>query len=88
MQTKQQTKAQKIVNKALDTFSKAITEIEKANTLLDEAVKEDIKQLEALSVGIEHAKNTIKLVNAEKLNKEAEIIQNKELIAKLERFTK
>ena len=85
---KKQMKAQKIVNGAVSTFSKAITEVEKANGLLSLAVASDVAEMERLTKLVEYTYARLDEIQANKINKEAEIIRNKELIIKLEKFTK
>lgn len=85
---KQQLKAQKIVAGAVGTFTKAIEEVQKANGLLSSAIDVDAKEMEKISLEIKGLYERLDAVQSNKLNKEAEIIQNKELIAKLEKFVK
>ena len=85
---KQQQKAKSIVTRAVGTFSNAIKEVAKANELLAVAVSEDEKELQKITQEIADAYKQMDVVQADKIQKEAEIIQNKELIAKLEKFTK
>ncbi len=84
----QKEKAQVIVSKALSTFTKAIDEVKKANVILDAEAKKDEQKLKDITKQIENKYKQMDVVQSDKLNKEAEIIQNKELIAKLEKFTK
>jgi hypothetical protein len=88
LQEKNKEKATKIVAGAINTFTKAIAEVEKANELLVVAVKSDEQELVSISKKVEDLYKKLDGVQAEKLNKKATIIQNKELIAKLEQFTK
>jgi len=81
-------KARDIVGKALTTFTKAIEEVKKANLLLSEEVTKDEQTLNGITKSIEDKYKQLDAVQSDKFNKEAEIIQNKELIAKLEKFTK
>lgn len=83
-----QDKAKKLVAGAVGTFTKAITEVEKANVILAEAIESDVKEMEHISSLINDLYVKLDEVQAGKLNKQAEVIQNKELIAKLEKFTK
>ena len=82
-----QVKAQKIVTNAVGTFSKAIDEVVKANEILEVAVTSDQQEMERITKEIEDAYTRLDEIQAEKLNKQSTIIQNKELIGKLEKFT-
>lgn len=86
-QTGQQ-KAKVIVSKALNTFTKAIEEVQKANDLLIDEVQNDEQKLKDITSSIEAKYKQLDAVQSDKMNKEAEIIQNKELIGKLEKFTR
>lgn len=85
---KNHVKAKKIVSKATSVFSKTIDEVKKANTLLEKAVQKDETDLDEISHEIHVLYDKLDAVQSDKINKKAEINQNKELIAKLERFTK
>jgi prefoldin subunit 5 len=84
---KQQQKAKQIVQKATGTFSKAIEEVNKAIALLESAAEQDEQTLKQITAQIEGLYKQLDTVQAEKLDKKAEVIQHKELIAKLEKFT-
>lgn len=86
-QTGQQ-KAKGIVNKALGTFTKAIDEIKKANELLETEVAKDEQEMADVTKSIENKYTRLEYIQSEKINKVAEIRSNKDLIAKLEKFTK
>ena len=85
---KHQLKAQKIVQGAVGTFATAIVEVQKANELLAVAVTADETSLEQITAQIASLYERMDVVQADKINKNAEIIQNKELIARLEKFTR
>lgn len=84
----QHQKAKGIVSKALGTFTKAIDEIKSANDILSAEASKDDQKLKDITKSIDDKYKQLDVVQSEKLNKESEIIQNKELIAKLEKFTK
>ncbi|MDF2010235.1 hypothetical protein [Priestia megaterium] len=86
--SKQQVKAKKIVDSALGTFSKAVTEIEKANDLLSQEIEKDLAAMQEITTKIENLKSELDELQADKIGKDAEIIRNKELIYKLEKFIK
>jgi hypothetical protein len=85
---KNQVKAKKIVSKATSVFSKTIDEVKKANTLLEKAVQKDETDMDEISHEIHVLYEKLDAKQSDKIQKNAEIIENKELIAKLERFTK
>lgn len=85
---KNQLKAQKIVSGAVGTFAKAIADVTKANDLLVKDVIAKDEELIRITAQIEDAYKQLDIVQAEKLNTQSTIIQNKELIGKLEQFTK
>lgn len=86
--SKQQAKAKKIVDTALGTFSKAIAEIEKANEMLSQGIEKDMAAMQEVATKIDNLKAELDEIQAGKINKDAEIIRNKELIYKLEKFVK
>lgn len=87
-QMKQQQKARNLVHNAVGTFTSAISAVNHANVILGEAVDADVAEMEVITKQIADSYKRMDVVQADKINKQAEIIQNKELIAKLERFTK
>jgi len=87
-QQKNVDKAKFIVEKSLSTFTKAIEEVNKANNLLQDAVDSDEKRLEEITKEINRKYKELDVVQSEKIDKIAEIRSNKDLIAKLEQFTK
>jgi hypothetical protein len=88
LMNKNQVKARKIVGQATSTFTKAVDEVKKANVLLEKALLKDETDLDEISAEIHVLYEKLDAVQSDKIQKKAEIIQNKELIAKLERFTK
>lgn len=84
---KKEQKANTIVANAIGTFTQAITEVEKANVILAETVDLHNTELERLTKQIEDASKQMEIIQDEKINKIATIRCNKDLIAKLERFT-
>jgi hypothetical protein len=88
MADKQQLKAKKIVDKSLQVFSDTINQIEKANDLLEKSIESDEVRMQALTAEINEKYQELDVLQADKLNKIAEIRSNKDLIAKLEKFVK
>jgi hypothetical protein len=84
---KNQLKAKKIVNNAVGTFSIAITEVQKANNLLSDAVKADEKMLVTIEDTIKNLYKQIDIIQSDKIEKESEINNNIELMKKLAEFT-
>jgi hypothetical protein len=83
--TKQLLKAEKLVNVAVSTFSKAIEEVEKANALLESSILADGQRVEAIySKSLTQQADQL---NADSLNKQGRIKGNNELIEKLKQFT-
>jgi uncharacterized protein Yka (UPF0111/DUF47 family) len=88
MADKQQLKAKNIVDKSLQVFSDTINQIEKANDLLEKSIESDEVRMQALTAEINEKYQELDVIQADKLNKIAEIRSNKDLIAKLEKFVK
>jgi uncharacterized protein Yka (UPF0111/DUF47 family) len=85
--TKQLLKAEKLVNVAVSTFSKAIEEVEKANALLESSILADGQRVEAIYSSIKSLTQQADQLNADSLNKQGRIKGNNELIEKLKQFT-
>lgn len=84
--SKQQAKAKKIVEGAVGSFSEAINKINKANEILTVEVQADENKMLDITKKITDLYKQMDAVQADKIDKNATIIQNKELIARLDKF--
>lgn len=78
--------AEKIVSKAVGVFSVAIADVEKAQGILAEGVKQDSFRIEALKNKIAELMNEINTVESSKAEKGKHIKANEELLIKLKEF--
>ncbi|MEH7117237.1 hypothetical protein V7128_07420 [Neobacillus vireti] len=81
MENKQVVKAQKIVTNAVNVFSTAVAEVEKAQAILSDAIKKDSMEITSL-------KNRISKLEADKQAKGEQMKKNAELLTKLKEFSK
>lgn len=79
-------KAEKLVGKAVEVFSQAITEVEKAQEILVEGVKADSMRITALNNQITALKGEIAEVEQDKAIKGKQIESNALLLNKLWEF--
>lgn len=80
--------SRKFVNKATSLFSKAIEDVEKANTLLMEAMNEDAGHIEATKERIKEQENFVVSLEEQMESKVEEFDENTDLITKLKEFAK
>lgn len=81
-----QLKAKKIVESAVGSFANAINQINKANDILTAEVQADENKMLDITQKITDLYKQMDAVQADKIDKNATIIQNKELIARLDKF--
>lgn len=84
--SKQVQQAEKKVTKALTVFNQAITEVETANKLLTEAVKQDSMKVQAIRNQIASLETQIVKTEKSKADKGKQIKSNEQLLEKLKEF--
>lgn len=82
------TQPQKLVVNALGSFTKSINKVEKANTLLTKEVGALDAEAERITAEIYLKKNRLEEIRVSKLDALAEMESNKDLVARLQTFTK
>jgi hypothetical protein len=83
---KHQLVAEKKVIKAVGVFAKAVAEVEKAQDILKEGVKQDCFKVGALKKQIADIEAEIDAVNKGKIAKGEQMKANEELLSKLKEF--
>jgi len=84
--SKQIKQAEQKVSKALNVFTQAITEVEKAQELIKSAIHEDSMAIIAQENSIKSAKQKIEDLTKDKELKGQQFKANEELLAKLKEF--
>ena len=86
MTKKHELKAQKRVSKALGVFSKAVVEVEKAQQILEAGIASDVQEVDRLNAQAKEIVETIAQVNYRKSDKMDQMVNNVDLLAKLNHF--
>ena len=79
-------KANKVVDKATNLFSDAMSQVEKANSILLFGIDQDVKEVEKQQEIITKAQEAIDKANSDKNLKHEQIDSNNSLITKFEEF--
>ena len=79
-------KSQKIVDSAMNTFTKAIIDIDKANELIKSSITADTQTLEAITNQIKQLENQFDVVSVAIIDKEKKLSENTQIKNKLEDF--
>lgn len=85
--SKHMKKSQKKVAGAVNTFTKAVDEVVKANKILAEGIEADKKAFDETAIKIKNLEAKLDDISWNMLQKQHEITSNTKLIEKLEVFT-